>query len=248
METTEELDVRPLIPIMRHRKLLKLFKELPAGDSFVFINDHDPKPLYYEFRSIYGDVVGWDYLQKGPKDWKVRVTRTGPSKGREFKGISTLMDLRKVEKKDWNFAVFHRYGMMLKGDVMEIVAKEDPEEIHDIFEKKFNGKHQWIYKKKVPGEYVIHVTKVVDDEPDETDVSVVSNFDVRPYPPARRHEMVFDAFDKLKPGDAFIFINDHDPKPLYYQMEAESNDPFTWEYLEEIPEEWKVKVTKTNAQ
>lgn len=37
----EELDVRTLIPIKRHEKLLKLFKELPAGESFVFINDHD---------------------------------------------------------------------------------------------------------------------------------------------------------------------------------------------------------------
>jgi uncharacterized protein (DUF2249 family) len=60
--------------------------------------------------------------------------------------------------------------------------------------------------------------------------------------------MVFDAFDKLKPGEAFIFINDHDPKPLYYQMEAESDTPFTWEYLEALPEEWKVKVTKTTVQ
>ena len=55
----EELDVRSLIPIKRHEKLLKLFSDIPAGESFVFINDHDPKPLYYEFRSIYGDVVDW---------------------------------------------------------------------------------------------------------------------------------------------------------------------------------------------
>src|SRR5690625_5761311 len=64
MQKIKELDVRPLIPIKRHEKLLSLFKDLPAGESFVFINDHDPKPLYYEFRSIYGDVVGWDYLQR----------------------------------------------------------------------------------------------------------------------------------------------------------------------------------------
>ena len=46
-QTEEELDVRSLIPIKRHKKLLKLFKELPVDDSFVFINDHDPYPLYY---------------------------------------------------------------------------------------------------------------------------------------------------------------------------------------------------------
>src|SRR5699024_4771450 len=127
--TIQELDVRTLIPIKRHEKLLRLFKELPAGESFIFINDHDPKPLYYEFRSIYGDVVGWDYLQRGGQEWKVKVTRTEDSKGREFEGVSTLMDLRKAEKKDWKYAVFHRYGMMLKGDTMEIISENDPEEI-----------------------------------------------------------------------------------------------------------------------
>lgn len=72
---TQELDVRTLIPIKRHEKLLKLFKDLPAGESFVFINDHDPKPLYYEFRSIFGDVVGWEYLQRDPEEWKVKVMK-----------------------------------------------------------------------------------------------------------------------------------------------------------------------------
>lgn len=51
---TEELEMRVLIPIERHRSLIQLFKELPVEKSFVFINDHDPLPLYYEFRSIYG--------------------------------------------------------------------------------------------------------------------------------------------------------------------------------------------------
>lgn len=241
---TQELDVRNLIPIKRHEKLLKLFKELPAGDSFVFINDHDPKPLYYEFRSIYGDVVGWEYLQRGGQEWKVRVTRTESSQGREFEDISTLIDLRKADRKDWKYAVFHRYGMMLKGDTMEIISEKDPEEIRKIFKKKFDGEYTWNYKKDLPGEYVIHVTKKAETDPALEDVSIVNSFDVRPHPPAQRHDMVLDAFDELNPGEAFVFINDHDPKPLYYQMEAESNDPFKWEYLETMPKEWKVKITK----
>lgn len=244
MNDIKELDVRSLIPIKRHEKLLKLFKNLPAGDSFVFINDHDPKPLYYEFRSIYGDVVGWEYLQRDPEEWKVKVTRTEPSKGREFDDISTLMDLRKTDKKDWKHVVFHRYGMMLKGDTMEIIAEKDPDEIHKIFKNKFTGEYDWEYKKDKPGEYVVHVTKKENSDLDVTDTSVVNSFDVRPYPPAQRHDMVFDAFDELNSGEAFVFINDHDPKPLYYQMEAESDEEFTWEYLETMPKEWKVKVLK----
>jgi uncharacterized protein (DUF2249 family) len=246
--TEQELDVRTLIPIKRHEKLLKLFKDLPAGESFVFINDHDPKPLYYEFRSIFGDVVGWEYLKRDPDEWKVRVTRTEASEGSKGSGVSTLIDLRKADKKDWKYTIFHRYGMMLTDDVMEIRAAEDPEEIHQIFNKKFKDEHRWEYKKKEEGECVIHVTKKSDNDVDTTDISVVNKFDVRPFPPAKRHDMVFEAFDDLKPGEAFVFINDHDPKPLYYQMEAENDVPFNWEYLEVMPEEWKVKVMKRKSE
>jgi len=240
----KELDVRTLIPMKRHEKLLKLFKDLPVGESFVFINDHDPKPLYYEFRSIFGDVVGWEYLLRDPDEWKVRVTRTEASEGSKNDGVSTLIDLRKADKKDWKYTIFHRYGMMLPNDVMEVRAAEDPVEIHQIFQKKFEGEHSWVYRIKEKGEYVIHIQKQAENDVDATDISVVNKFDVRPYPPAKRHDMVFEAFDELKPGEAFVFINDHDPKPLYYQMEAEGGQPFKWEYLMTMPREWKVKVIK----
>ncbi len=245
--TSQELDVRVLIPIQRHELLLKMFKELPVGESFTFINDHDPLPLYYEFRSIHGDVVGWEYLNKGGRDWKVKVTRTEASVGRDFTDISTLMDLRKIETKDWKHVVFHRYGMMKEGDTMELIAVEAPQEIQQIFNDKFSGLYTWTVKKAEAGAYVIHITKNKKWEQDEQDIIVVKEFDARPFPPAVRHDMVFNSFDELNPGEAFVFINDHDPKPLYYQIEAESKAPFNWEYLEDGPDAWKVKVTKTLA-
>lgn len=241
---TEELDMRVLIPIERHKKLIHLFGELPVNESFVFINDHDPIPLYYEFRSIYGDVVGWEYLNRGGREWKVKVTRTEASQGREFTDISTLLDLRKADKKEWKQIVFHRYGMMEPNTVMEIIAAEDPKEIHAIFVNKFEGQHSWIYRKQESGEYVIHITKKSKSGLGDDGFSVVNEFDLRPFPPAERHEMFYKAFADITPGEAFEFINDHDPRPLYYQMEAESKDPFKWEYLEKGPEEWKVRVIK----
>lgn len=242
--TQGELDVRVLVPIQRHELLIRLFKELPASEHFIFINDHDPIPLYYEFRSIYGDVVGWEYLNKGGREWKVKVTRTEESKGREFTDISTLLDLRKIDKKEWKQVVFHRYGMMEENTTMELIAKEDPSEIHGIFVNKFEGKHAWIYKSKSPDEYVIHITKKDNSGLGDDGYSVVNTFDIRPFPPTERHEMFYKAFADIKPGEAFEFINDHDPKPLYYQMEAESKEPFKWEYLEKGPDDWKVRVIK----
>ncbi|HMM55840.1 MAG TPA: DUF2249 domain-containing protein [Candidatus Desulfobacillus sp.] len=241
----EALDVRVFIPIERHKMLLQMFKDLPVGDSFVFINDHDPLPLYYEFRSIHGDVVGWEYLQRGGVDWKVRVTRNEASRGREFTDISTLMDLRKIEDQDLNYVVFHRYGMMEEGHTMEIIAAQDPRAIREKLDEKLAGQFDWVVKKSEPGEYVVHITKKAKGGSLAAGARVVKDFDIRPYPPAQRHDMVFQTFDALQPGEAFIFTNDHDPKPLYYQIEAESRQPFTWEYLESGSEAWKVKVAKT---
>ena len=62
-----------------------------------------------------------------------------------------------------------------------------------------------------------------------------------------RHELIFSTFGTLEPGTAFVLVNDHDPKPLYYQLAAENAGEFTWEYLEEGPEVWRVRIGKIGA-
>ncbi len=62
--------------------------------------------------------------------------------------------------------------------------------------------------------------------------------------PRLKHPTVFARFDALNSSESFVLHNDHNPKPLYYQLVAERGDIFTWDYLEEGPEWWKVKITK----
>ena len=71
--------------------------------------------------------------------------------------------------------------------------------------------------------------------------------DVRTEIPKRRHELIFEAFDELAPGMAYVLVNDHDPKPLRYQFEAELPGQFSWAYLEEGPEVWRVRIGRTAA-
>ena len=52
-------------------------------------------------------------------------------------------------------------------------------------------------------------------------MSVDPILDVRREPPARRHELIFDSYSALPAGSGFVLVNDHDPKPLNYQFEAE---------------------------
>ena len=55
------------------------------------------------------------------------------------------------------------------------------------------------------------------------------------------------AFGALHPGTAFELRNDHDPKPLYYQFAAEMPGQFTWDYLEQGPEVWRVRIGRTEG-
>jgi hemerythrin-like domain-containing protein/uncharacterized protein (DUF2249 family) len=71
--------------------------------------------------------------------------------------------------------------------------------------------------------------------------------DVRAMPPRERHPRIFATFDRLAPGAHFVLVNDHDPKPLYYQFAAERPGAFTWRYLEEGPEVWRVEIGKPPA-
>ena len=66
--------------------------------------------------------------------------------------------------------------------------------------------------------------------------------DVRQIAPRIRHTQIFETFDALPPGEAFILVNDHAPRPLYYEFLHERPDQFTWDYLEEGPEVWRVKI------
>ncbi|SDZ83440.1 Uncharacterized conserved protein [Haloplanus vescus] len=45
--------------------------------------------------------------------------------------------------------------------------------------------------------------------------------DVRELPPSQRHPKIHNAFDDLESGEELTLINDHDPKPLFYEMQAE---------------------------
>lgn len=76
----------------------------------------------------------------------------------------------------------------------------------------------------------------------------VQTIDVRFVTPRERHPLIFQTFDALKPGDSFMLVNDHEPKPLYYQFMHERADQFTWETLEAGPEVWKVVITKQTGE
>ncbi|SFR85147.1 Uncharacterized conserved protein [Halomicrobium zhouii] len=48
-----------------------------------------------------------------------------------------------------------------------------------------------------------------------------TTLDLRDVPPAERHPMIHSAFEALGSGEALEIVNDHEPKPLFYEFQAE---------------------------
>jgi uncharacterized protein (DUF2249 family) len=71
------------------------------------------------------------------------------------------------------------------------------------------------------------------------------SLDVRDVAPRDRHTLIFDTFAGLEAGQGFVLVNDHDPRPLYYQFQAEHTGRFSWNYLEQGPEIWRVRIGRS---
>jgi len=152
-EHDAELDVRALAPAQRHEKIFATYGALGPGGAFILVNDHDPKPLRYQFEAEHAGEFTWEALAEGPTVWQVRIGR--PAGGS---------------------------------------PAAEPE------------------------------------------------LDVRRFPHGQRHDVIFATFGSLAPGAGFVLVNDHDPKPLRYQFEAQHAGEYTWDYLEAGPELWRVRI------
>lgn len=75
---TETIDVRTIVPRERHPLIFKTYRSLEPGNHFLLVNDHDPKPLYYQFQAELGEAFQWEYLESGPEVWRVRIGKLPP--------------------------------------------------------------------------------------------------------------------------------------------------------------------------
>jgi len=69
----QELDVRPLRKPDKHPAIFGTFDQLAVGESFILVNNHDPKHLRDEFDRDHPGGYSWDYLQQEPREWKIRI-------------------------------------------------------------------------------------------------------------------------------------------------------------------------------
>lgn len=74
-QDTVVLDVREIPPWERHPKIFDTFDNLKPGQSIQLINDHDPRPLHYEFMHEREGQFEWSSEEKSPREWVATITR-----------------------------------------------------------------------------------------------------------------------------------------------------------------------------
>jgi uncharacterized protein (DUF2249 family) len=75
VDNNKVMDVRPIPCSIKHGLILKTWRDLAVGDYFILLNDHDPVPLRYQFQAEFPGMCQWEYLEQGPEDFRVRITK-----------------------------------------------------------------------------------------------------------------------------------------------------------------------------
>jgi uncharacterized protein (DUF2249 family) len=70
-----KLDVRQLHKPDKHPTIFATYAALAVGQSFVLVNNHDPKHLRAEFDADHPGSHGWEYVEKGPEVWRIRISK-----------------------------------------------------------------------------------------------------------------------------------------------------------------------------
>lgn len=68
-------DVREIPCRVKHAQIFQRWSDLRVGAHFILVNDHDPIPLYYQFAAQFPGAFEWEYLERGPEEFQVKITK-----------------------------------------------------------------------------------------------------------------------------------------------------------------------------
>jgi Uncharacterized conserved protein len=70
-----QVDARIYPPREKHVIIFDTFNNLENGEEMELLNDHDPRPLHYQFLAEYTEQFEWEYLEQGPEVWRVAIKK-----------------------------------------------------------------------------------------------------------------------------------------------------------------------------
>lgn len=183
------LDLRNLVPFERHSKIFAMWNNLKEEETLKIINDHEPKPLYYQFEAEYKGQFEWNYEKQGPKDWIFTIKRT--------KIISNEVD----NKQEINKQEIKNLIKQLKTDENVSELKEKAKNIlKNISPTDLGLIEQEIIKEGTTSKEMrklcnIHL-EVMKDNLEKSEMNLKSGHLIHTL--MEEHKMILDFVDKLK--------------------------------------------------
>ncbi|WP_088035510.1 DUF2249 domain-containing protein [Evansella clarkii] len=75
LQFAKKINAPEIEPRVRHPRIFEAFDGLASGEILELTNDHDPRPLQYQFLMERKDKYDWEYLEKGPEQWRVAIKK-----------------------------------------------------------------------------------------------------------------------------------------------------------------------------
>jgi uncharacterized protein (DUF2249 family) len=168
------------------------------------------------------------------------------------------IDVKGLDHSKKHEMIFPGVEALKPGETARLVVEFNPKPLVVLL--KSQGGLEVAYEKEGPDEWILKVTRIAEKadrkltelltELQESKPELfqeehqVVTLDLRTIMPFERHEMIFQKWDALKPGETLKIINDHDPKPLHYQFEAEYKGQYEWAYDQQGPKDWIARIKK----
>nr|WP_233340481.1 DUF2249 domain-containing protein [Haloprofundus sp. MHR1] len=153
--------------------------------------------------------------------------------------MGTEIDLTGASREDVRDRLYELFNGVEAGDTLHLIADQVPGFTLLRYQIERSVQFSWDVTRDAD-----EVRMAIAVEGDLA-ADALPDFDVRVMPPQRRHEVLLEGFDELAPGEGFVLVNDHDPKPLYHELRSTRGETFEWEYLDEGGREWRVAIEKT---
>lgn len=161
-------DVRDIPCRVKHGQIFQRWTELPVGQHFVLINDHDPIPLYHQFAAQFPGAFTWEYLLRGPDEFQVKITRlsvTAPTPGAPRTvtpaiAPQVVFDVRPIPGRVKHAQIFQRWFDLPVGGYFVLLNDHDPAPLRYQFDAEFPGAFSWEYLAIGPDEFRVKITKL----------------------------------------------------------------------------------------
>ncbi len=152
--------------------------------------------------------------------------------------------------------ILEKFDDLNNGEAFLLINDHDPIPLFYEMKAEKGETFEWKKVEDGPSVWIVEIKKTggapATVNPDEQNKEGIEDdvfvLNVTLIEPKLKHSTIFKHFDALNEGEAFQILNDHDPRPLYYQLIGERGNIFTWTYLENGPQRWKVQIKKNDTQ